>query len=544
MKFPGKGPLSESLFIEILKDAASSGLTGMIRLENGAIIKVVYFQKGSISFASSNEKNDRLSEVLKRAGKLTAEQVQDAQARLQPNVSLGKTLVELGYISPKDLLWGARAQVDGILHQLLFWNNGRYQVVEGTLPKEIIHLNLPVGSVIFDGILKTQNRDWILQHIGSPEAIYALSDDFAEQNEILKLPVAGITSQLNGKRTLHEIAQGSGIDSFELCKTVVALEYLGFASSIQDVHLQMAFDTVEKEKISEPILEQESTPQNATGNVQDLDPAVPVTSGLEFEQNLNHPPAFPEKDVAPASAMTLRSEEIEPPNSETDADSENEEMLEPSPNGVEESKYRAHAGSLFKNSKLTARSPMNRINWRLWSAILAAVAIISVVVLLGMRQINHLPQSVEEESPPRPQSANADLPKKTSTPLKPPGQAGPLRQSEAADSNEPLSMLQNGNLIEAAKSWNDQLITNQDGYSIQIVIACEKKTVYDTFRLLKDSEQLFILPMTFKGQSCYRVLYGQFPSRATAKTAIRKLPQNLFEDSSPATVVEISKLLS
>ncbi len=170
MKFSAKGSLSDSKFIEILKDAAQSNLTGMIRLENGPIIKVVYFQKGTISFASSNEKIDRLTEVLKRAGKLTPEQVEDAQARLKPNVSLGKTLVELGYISAKDLLWGAREQVDGILHQLLFWNQGKYQLMEGTLPREIIHLNLPVASVIFTGIMKSQDRDWILQHIGSPEA--------------------------------------------------------------------------------------------------------------------------------------------------------------------------------------------------------------------------------------------------------------------------------------------------------------------------------------------------------------------------------------
>ena len=100
-----RGSLSEIGFIEILKNSAASDLTGMIRLENGPVIKVVYFQNGTIAFASSNEKADRLTEVLKRAGKLTPEQVEDAQSRLKPNISLGKTLVELGYISARDLLW-------------------------------------------------------------------------------------------------------------------------------------------------------------------------------------------------------------------------------------------------------------------------------------------------------------------------------------------------------------------------------------------------------------------------------------------------------
>src|SRR5438045_5659125 len=157
MEFPPKGTLAANTFIEILKDAAERGFTGMVRLEKAALIKVVYLQQGTVAFASSNEKADRLTEVLKRAGKLTTEQIEDAQARLKPNVSLGKTLVELGYITPKDLLWGARAQVEGILHQLLFWQDGNYQILQGPLPKEIVSLNLQIPLVIYDGIFKSQD---------------------------------------------------------------------------------------------------------------------------------------------------------------------------------------------------------------------------------------------------------------------------------------------------------------------------------------------------------------------------------------------------
>ncbi len=102
MELTTKGSLSEVSFIEVLKDLSASNLTGMVRLETGPVIKVVYLQNGTIAFASSNEKTDRLTEVLKRAGKLTPEQIEHAQARIKANVSLGQTLVAFGYISPKD----------------------------------------------------------------------------------------------------------------------------------------------------------------------------------------------------------------------------------------------------------------------------------------------------------------------------------------------------------------------------------------------------------------------------------------------------------
>src|SRR5215471_12372930 len=216
MQIPLKGSLAETGFIEILKDAAQSKLTGMVRVENGTVIKVAYFQQGSIAFASSNEKTDRLTEVLKRAGKLTPEQIEHAQARLKPNVSLGKTLVELGYISAKDLLWGARNQVESILHQLLFWTTGTFQILEGNLPKEIVSLNIPVYQIIYDGILKTQNREWVLQHIGSPEAVYSIAPDFHETNATYKLPVERVVSRLNGKRTLEEVSQVAEMETFEV----------------------------------------------------------------------------------------------------------------------------------------------------------------------------------------------------------------------------------------------------------------------------------------------------------------------------------------
>ncbi|HEY7160638.1 MAG TPA: DUF4388 domain-containing protein, partial [Acidobacteriota bacterium] len=201
MELPNRGSLSEVSFIEVLKDLSASSLTGMVRLETGPVIKVVYLQNGTIAFASSNEKTDRLTEVLKRAGKLTPEQIEHAQARIKPNVSLGKTLVELGYISPKDLLWGARMQVEGILYQLLFWDKGSYQVLEGPLPKEIVSLGLTVPQIIYNGILQTRDRDWILQHIGSPEAIYSKVPDFEQKYADYHLGAEQTAGYIDGSRS-------------------------------------------------------------------------------------------------------------------------------------------------------------------------------------------------------------------------------------------------------------------------------------------------------------------------------------------------------
>ena len=275
MELSPKGPLQEVGFIKLLLDSMEARRTGMVRIESGQIIKVVYMQQGSVAFASSNEKTDRLTEVLKRAGKLTPEQIEHAQARLRPNVSLGKTLVELGYISPKDLLWGARMQVESILQQLLFWNQGNYQIIEGPLPKEIVSLSMSVPLIIFDGILKSRDREWVLQHIGSPESVYQLDSSFHETNAQYKLPVEETVSRMNGKRTLEEIAHASGQDTFDICKTVAALEILGMAHK------------VESEAVPEVALS-EAAVEEAPAVPFDLNPIAP-TQNLSLGQVLQIP---------------------------------------------------------------------------------------------------------------------------------------------------------------------------------------------------------------------------------------------------------------
>ena len=548
------GSLEETSFIDILKDAAQFPLTGMIRAENGPIIKVIYFQKGSVSFASSNEKSDRLTEVLKRAGKLTPEQVTDAQSRLKPNVSLGKTLVELGYISPRDLLWGARAQVDGILHHLLFWKQGKYQVIHGNLPKEIIHLNLNVPAVIFEGIMTTQNRDWILQHIGSPEAIYATTAEFDHQVQNLKLPVSQAGSKLNGRRSLHDIAQSSGIDTFELCKTVVALQYLDLVRPIQDEPLQIELNAPEFQEQENVIVEDEPFPSEvdqheipATENPEREERPQITKNALtveateiaetEKEKVLSVDPEASSQGKETATDVATVTEAVphdEPSHEQAQTiepvmhnDDEEDEVIEP----------REPDRSLFSRSSRMERSS------RSW--LLPLAFMLAGLVAAGMyfyfnqtsaQQETAASSSITQDpiSEPTETATEVEQVLESQTPL-------PDTPDQPSDGS-PLSMLRNGRLADAAQSWQSAVATG--GYSIQILIACQEKTVQETFAQLNYSEELMVIPMTFRGQGCYRVLFGQYSSRRFAEKVIQTLPEALVNQASPATVVALSRVLS
>ena len=77
--------------------------------------------------------------------------------------------------------------------------------------------------------MQTRDRDWILRHIGSPEAIYAKVPDFEQKYADYHLGAEQISANIDGSHSLEEIAQSIGIDTFEVCKTVAALQVLELA---------------------------------------------------------------------------------------------------------------------------------------------------------------------------------------------------------------------------------------------------------------------------------------------------------------------------
>ena len=285
----------------------------MVRAESGAAIKVVYLQQGTIAYASSNDRADRLT-IIRRAGKLTQEQIEHAQERVKPGISLGKTLVELGFLTSKELLWGAKLQVEGIIHQLLFWKEGSYQVLQGPLQKEIVSLNLNVYQVVFSGIMKTNDRRWVLEQIGTPEAVYGLSEEFHLKNASYRLPIESVVSRINGKRTINEIAHSSAVDAFEVSKTIAALEILGMAKRPKERPIQMPLiagkpSTVEKLPIPEE--ETHPTPEVSLGQVLQ----IPTMEQLQNESSENPAEVVPQGTELPESKaeeqLEARQEDLE-----------------------------------------------------------------------------------------------------------------------------------------------------------------------------------------------------------------------------------------
>lgn len=531
-----KGTLAERPFIGILLEAGKTGLTGMVRVENGHFIKVVYFQDGSVAFASSNEKSDRLTEVLKRAGKLTPEQVEDAQSRLRPNVSLGKTLVELGYISARDLLWGARAQVEGILRHLVFLTEGNYQIMEGSLPKEIINLKMSVDHVIFDAITRSENRDWILQYIGTPEAVYCPTPAFSEFDSDWKGAVEPITLRLDGKNSLHEIAQIADLDAFEVCKAVVVLQLLGLAELKKEQPVQLPL--VEEAEIPEaaPSAERREAAQELGQILQ-----IPTVEQLQKEQL---------KETRPSEeTFALLPEPLDQEGAV--AEQQKKGVERPRLPSLKDRQVQIPLQTIATQSKAAAFfSPERRRQWIIAGIIVTGGVLAGSAWYYFQNRMsvptltNSQPSYTKKSSASEPvgQPAVSQAEPGPSTPSLPGASVEP-GPSVSQPSSAPIEVLQTGRIRDAARIWRQQLSRQRSAFTVQLLIACQEKTVLETFQMMSYSPELAVLPLKYKGQNCYRVIFGVFPSLDAAQAGASRLPASLLGQPSPPAPISLQRVL-
>ena len=227
---PIAGVFTPRLVARLQRDA----FDGALRFHSGSATRVVYFRRGDIASAASNAEDDRLHNILIHEGRLSEPQVQMARSRLRPGATLGKTLIELGFLTPSELLSGARRQVRQILAACFTLTEGVYQVSAGPLGPEVTNLGLPVRRLIFDALMESGERRTIVGEMGSMESVYGPTAALGEALPALRLDPAAeeVARRLDGHATLREISGRTHLDDFTVSKIVLALEIMGLAEAI------------------------------------------------------------------------------------------------------------------------------------------------------------------------------------------------------------------------------------------------------------------------------------------------------------------------
>lgn len=150
VSFPLSGKIQATPLPVILENLHKEKATGTLTVSCRGVERCIHVKDGQIIFATSSDERDRLGETLVKEGMISKEKLETARKLYSKNVGfkkLGAILVENGFISPKDLFSGLKAQVKGIIYNIFLWDDAAYRF-EGRLPADIIKLQIHLQDLI------------------------------------------------------------------------------------------------------------------------------------------------------------------------------------------------------------------------------------------------------------------------------------------------------------------------------------------------------------------------------------------------------------
>jgi hypothetical protein len=232
---PTSGVLGPAAVPALLRGLVAARKTGVLRFTRAALAKTVYLSDGRIIFATSNDPDDRLGEMLLRKGVIGYRALEESVLALQAGKRQGTLLVEHGAIRARDLVEGVREQVQEIVYGLMGWDEGRFEFQEGELPsREVILLHMSTGDLLLEGTRRVQRWGLVRTGVGPLEQRYALSPGSAALLNGISLhkPELALVAALDGVSTLEDICRLSRQPDFLSCRAVWGLWAAGILDRV------------------------------------------------------------------------------------------------------------------------------------------------------------------------------------------------------------------------------------------------------------------------------------------------------------------------
>lgn len=234
--------------------------TGILTVKTSAFTKKVYLDKGDAIFASSTDEDDRLGETLIKMGKITIEQY-DRSVKLlkETGKRQGEILVELGYLTPQEIIWSVKYQVKDIIYSLFQLTDAEYEFREGEIPlNEVITLKMSMGNLIYEGVKRINNLNRIRKEMPDMNAVLKLSTDPVSlfQDIVLSSLDKKMLFMIDGKKTVQDFINSLSSYSFQAMKTLYVLWSTGILEEKDNV-TEMAEESVSLVNILKAFHEEE-----------------------------------------------------------------------------------------------------------------------------------------------------------------------------------------------------------------------------------------------------------------------------------------------
>jgi hypothetical protein len=234
--------LTLASILQLLCNDQKTGILAVTRKDEESR---VFFDQGTIVYASASLKQARLGFLMRTDGVISAQQLQKCLATArEEKVHLGKVLVEKGYISLDTLKQYNTKQVETILYDLLFWEKGRFEYKDARLNlKNMIVTQLNPMRLILEASRRIDELSVLKKVIPSDKLVFKMSGKVQTKEEIkLNANEWRVLSLIDGSRSVRQVITESGYDEFAVYKIFFSVISSGLIEQKEEIHFNNGDD--------------------------------------------------------------------------------------------------------------------------------------------------------------------------------------------------------------------------------------------------------------------------------------------------------------
>ncbi len=192
----------------------------------------LFFKEGKLIQASLDKQAPRLTDIMVKVGKLTAEQARAVQARskVDTDKELGLLMIQNGILTQNDIIQGVKNYLLETVYQLFTWRSGNFRFDPNILPpEERITVAVTLDHLIIDGTRRVHEWEHLQDELPDLDVPlkFAERPDLNLRNVSLSVEQWKVVSFINSRNTIRQIASFLKIDEFQIRRIVYGLQTAG-----------------------------------------------------------------------------------------------------------------------------------------------------------------------------------------------------------------------------------------------------------------------------------------------------------------------------
>ncbi|MDX1764772.1 MAG: DUF4388 domain-containing protein [bacterium] len=200
--------------------------SGALIFEKPRLKKVIFFRKGDVIGANSNDPKDKIGEILIRIDKISREELEAGlEEQRETGALIGDIFLSRGLLTVTDFVAALERQASQIIYDLFAWTEGDF-VFQEKLPKtRTIPISIKADFLLMEGVRRIDEWQAIKECFPTLDILLDWVDPELDEKETDD--EKAVRSLVDGVNTILDICDQSPLNDFDTCNYLYTLYRAG-----------------------------------------------------------------------------------------------------------------------------------------------------------------------------------------------------------------------------------------------------------------------------------------------------------------------------